>query len=53
MARFLVGDGAFPVFQGGLDAVPSGNGYFNAAGTGFELQQLLRIFRAEGQVLNA
>ena len=53
MARFLVGDGAFPVFQGDLDAVPSGNGYFNAAGAGFELQQFLRIFRAEGQALNA
>ena len=53
MARFLVGDGAFPVFQGDLDAVPSGNGYFNAAGAGFELQQFLRIFRAEGQVLHA
>ena len=53
MARFLVGDGAFPVFQGDLDAVPSGNGYFNAAGASFELQQFLRIFRAEGQALNA
>lgn len=51
VALFLVNDGALPVFQGDLNPVSFGNGHFDAVGAVFELQQLLQVVHAEGQLL--